>query len=331
MVKRDSRPNILRSLQYFEAVARHGSLKLAAEDLGVTQSAVSHQLRRFAESIGLRLLIKSGRGIALTEGGERLAKKLTGAFADLEDLVKDLKGAEQQPLQLAVCTSFAPGWLIQRLEDFYKQHPKVNLELRLYAQDPLANNKIADAYVVADDVKPGYISFPLLEEMLIAVEAPRGRVPKGQNAKRALISTDVERGKEGEDWIDYCRATGVSRADLQNGPFRLCTHYFLALEMARAGHGVALVPDFLAARDLKAGTLVPFSDRLHPSGRTYKLCFKESRAQEHGLRLVTKWLTTEAEGNPYRMKNMKNMGRGPLLPAIRNKRMTRMQRKGLDG
>lgn len=307
-------PSLLRSLQYFEAVARHSSLKLAADDLGVTQSAVSHQLRRFSHSIGRQLVVKSGRGIALTETGENLAKRLRGAFADLEGLVDDLKGTEQPPLQLAVCTSFAPGWLVQRLEEFYAAHPKTRLELRLYAQDPLLTNEVADAYVIADDVKPGYTTIPLLEEMLIAVEAPRNREARGQANKRALISTDVEKGKEGKDWIDYCRATGTKRADLQDGPFRLCTHFFLALEMARAGHGVALIPDFLAARDLKAGTLVPFSDRLFPSGRTYKLCFKDMRAHEPQLKLIADWLSSESALNPYRLKSVR--GRSYPPPAV---------------
>jgi LysR family transcriptional regulator, glycine cleavage system transcriptional activator len=310
MVKHANRPNLLRSLQYFEAVARHRSLKLASDDLGVTQSAVSHQLRRFSDSIGRQLVVKAGRGIALTETGQNLARRLTGAFADLEDLVHDLKGSDQTPLQLAVCTSFAPGWLVQRLEEFYRAHPKTRLELRLYAQDPLLTNEVADAYVIADDVKPGYTTIPLLEEMLIAVEAPRDREPKGSRSKRALISTDVERGKEGKDWIEYCETTGMKRDEMQDGPFRLCTHFFLALEMARAGHGVALVPDFLAARDLKAGTLVPFNDRLVPSGRTYKLCFKDTRAQEPKLRLIADWLSSESARNPYRL----NSGRGRSAP-----------------
>jgi LysR family glycine cleavage system transcriptional activator len=305
-------PHLLRSLQYFEAVARHRSLKLAALDLGVTQSAVSHQLRKFAAAIGRQLLVKSGRGIALTAEGESLAKRLISAFSELEELVTDLKGTDSRPLQLAICSSFAPGWLITRLEDFYRSHPKIPLELRLYAEDPLLTNEVADAFVVADEVaKPGYRTIPLVEEMLIAVEAPR-EFKRGP-AKRALVSTDVERGKEGKDWIDYCRATGLKRSTLQDGPFRLCTHYFLALEMARAGHGIALVPDFLAARDLGAGTLVPFKDRLVPSGRVYKLCFKEARAVEPRLRAVSDWFHRATERTSPRLKAVRRRLAQPVL------------------
>lgn len=284
-------PNILRSLQYFEAVARHRSLKLAAVDLGVTQSAVSHQLRRFSEALGQQLMVKSGRGIVLTPLGEKLGVRLVSAFSGLDDLVKEIAGDSRQTLQIAVCSTFGPGWLIEHLDDFYTAHPEIDLELRLYAQNPLLTNEVADAYIIADELKPGYAATPLVDETLIAVEAPSTRRPNG---KRRLITTDVERGEVGRDWIRYCRTAGIKLSALQDGPFRLCTHFFLALELARRGYGVALVPDFLAARDIRSGTLVPFSDRLIPSGRTYHLCIKKSRTEETMLVTLSEWLTDVA-------------------------------------
>ncbi|MEE4239153.1 MAG: LysR family transcriptional regulator [Anderseniella sp.] len=285
-------PNVLRSLQYFEAVARHRSVKLAAEDLGVTQSAVSHQVRRFSEAIGQQLMVKSGRGIALTPAGERLGKRLSAVFGGLEDLVKDLVGDGQQSLQLAVCSTFGPGWLAERLEDFYRCYPELDLELRLYAQNPLYANIVADAYVVADVLKAGYTAIPLKEEFLIAVEAPACRQHTKEAGKRRLITTDVERNHLGEDWADFCKATGTSLTDIQEGSFRLCSHYLLALELAKAGQGVALVPDFLAARDIRSGNLVAFHDALVPSGRTYCLCIKETRANETKLKKLADWLSS---------------------------------------
>ena len=156
----------------------------------------------------------------------------------------------------------------------------------------------ADAYVVADELKPGYVATPLIEEKLIAVQAPSTLRP---DAKRRLITTDVERGAVGQDWIRYCRTVGIKLSSLQQGQFRLCTHFFLALELARRGYGVALIPDFLAAEDIRSGTLVPFSDRLTPSGRTYHLCIKKSRMQESMLVTLSEWLTTMASGAPVKL------------------------------
>jgi LysR family glycine cleavage system transcriptional activator len=283
-------PNILRSLQYFEAVSRHRSVKLAAEDLGVTQSAVSHQIRRFSETIGQQLMVKSGRGITLTPAGEKLGLRLSTAFSGLEGLVKDLVGDGQQTLQLAVCSSFGPGWLIERLDDFYHSFPEIDLELNLYAQNPLFTNEVADAYIVADELKAGYTATPLKKEFLMAVEAPASKHAAKKTGKRRLITTEVGRDRVGQEWIDFCRATGTKLADLQEGSFRLCSHYLLALELAKAGQGVALVPDFLAKREIREGTLVPFHNELLPSGRTYHLCIKDSRSNEAKLKKLAEWL-----------------------------------------
>lgn len=296
MEKKD--PNVLRSLQYFEAVARHRSVKLAAIDLSVTQSAVSHQVRRFSDAIGQQLMVKSGRGIALTPAGERLGERLSAAFAGLDDLVKDVVGDGQQALQLAVCSSFGPGWLIEKLDDFYRSHAEIDLELRLYAQNPLYSNEVADAYVVADEIKPGYKTMPLKREVLVAVEAPAARQRAKGSARRRLITTEGERGKIGQDWSSFCRLTGMKLRDIQDGSFRLCTHYFLALELARADHGVALVPDFLAGREIRAGTVVPYHDARLPSGRTYRLCIRESRAGETKLKTFASWLVSAAKSDP---------------------------------
>jgi LysR family glycine cleavage system transcriptional activator len=282
----------LRSLQYFEAVARRRSVKLAASDLGVTQSAVSHQIRRFSEAIGQQLITKSGRGIALTPAGEKLGQKISVAFEGLEDLVKDLVGEGQQKLQLAVCSTFGPGWIIERLGDFYLTHPEIDLELRLYAQNPLFANEVADAYVVADELKAGYTAIPLKDELLVAVEAPASIQQAKGATKHRLITTDPEPDRQGQDWIDYCRVTGTTLSDIQDGSFLLCSHYFFALELAKAGQGVALVPDFLMARDLRSGTVTTFNDALIPSGRTYYLCIRETRANEAKLKKLTEWLVS---------------------------------------
>lgn len=306
-------PEFVRSLQYFEAVARLGSMKLAASYLGVTQSAVSHQLRRVSEMVGQQLLVKSGRGVALTAMGEKLASRLSSVFSDLDELIEDLRDSEQQTLKLAVCSSFAPGWLIRRLENFYDANPHISLQLELFADHPLISRRVADAYVVADATIPGFSTIHLVEELLVAVEAPRGR--RAGPGKKALISTEIEAGKEGKDWIDYCRAAGLRRQDIQDGHFRLCSHYFLALEMARAGQGIALVPDFLAEQDLRTGTLVLFSEKKHPSGRNYKLCFKETRALEQRIKSLVKWFTKAVESE-YESPTM-DISRGSTRPTVR--------------
>ena len=280
---------VLRSLQYFEAVNRHSSLKLAATDLGVTESAVSHQMRRFSEMIGQQLLTKSGRGVALTTKGHELAAKLSVAFAGLEALVRELVGEDQKPLQLAVCSSFGPGWLIERLADFYRGHPEIDLQLRLYAQDPLTSGEVADAFITAEPIKSDFAAVKLRDEMLIAVHKPVA----SRGKRHRLITTWLDKGHIGEEWVDYCKAAGLKLAELQEGTFRQCTHYLLALEMAKNGQGIALIPDFLAVREIAAGTVEAFDRRLLPSKRVYRLCYRKTRAHEAQLIALRDWLTSK--------------------------------------
>lgn len=283
-------PRLIRSLHYFEAVARHQSLKLAAEELGVSQSAVSHQLRELTTALGESLFIRAGRGIALTPTGQRLAERLAATFSGLQSSLDDIVGSSRPSLRLAVCSSFGPGWLIPRLASFYAANPGINLQLRLYAQDPEQTAQVADAFVTAQDLKPGFSAVHVLDEMLVAVAAP-GLPSVG--GRHALITTDITPGQLGKDWHDYCAATGRSLESLRAGNLLECSHYMLAIDMARAGLGLALVPDFLARRDIAAGLVRLFDRTLMPSGRRYHLCYKKSRAQDPDIRTLVQWLKAE--------------------------------------
>jgi LysR family glycine cleavage system transcriptional activator len=281
---------LIRSLHSFEAVARHQSVKLAAEELGVSQSAVSHQLRDLTDALGEQLLVRSGRGIALTATGQRLAEKLVTTFSGLQSSLDDIIGSSRPTLRLAVCSSFGPGWLIPRLANFYAAHPHVDLQLRLYAEDPEQTAQVADAFVTSQEVRPGFAAIHVLDEMLVAVAAPQLSLADGPVP---LITTDVTAEQLGQDWRDYCAASGTSLAALQSGRFLQCTHYLLALDMARAGLGLALVPDFVARRDIEAGNIRRLDRTLLPNGRRYHLCFKTSRAQEPEIRALVQWLKAE--------------------------------------
>lgn len=108
-----------------------------------------------------------------------------------------------------------------------------------------------------------------------------------------LITTELEADALGADWLRFCRSAGLKLSALQRGPFRQCTHYLLAMEMARAGQGIALVPDFLAARDLETGALSRFSPVTISLNRVYRLCYRESRAHEPKIATLAAWFRSE--------------------------------------
>lgn len=280
---------LIRGLQYFEAVARHRSIKGAAEELGVSQSAVSHQMRDLTEVLGEQLMVRSGRGIELTATGQRLAEKLGSVFAGLKSSLDDVIGGNKTALRIAVCSSFGPGWLIPRLSSFYAAHPTIDLQLRLYAHDPEQTDEIADAFVTALPVKPGFTALHIADEYLVAVGRQEVR-GDGERGRAVLITTELDADKVGADWVEYCNATGRKLSDIQSGSWIQCSHYLLALAMAKEGLGLALVPDFLAAREVEAGSLDYFDRTPMPSNRRYHLCIKKSRAQHAGLKALAQWM-----------------------------------------
>lgn len=288
---------LMRGLHYFEAVARHGSVKAAAEELGISQSAISHQIRDLTEVLGEQLLMRAGRGIELTPTGHRLAEKLGTVFSGLQSSLDDVIGGSRTTLRIAVCSCFGPGWLIPRLAGFYAVHPEIDVQLRLYAQDPELTDQVADAFITALPVEPGFAAVHIIDEQLVAVkvQAPGDTASRGP---AHLITTDLDEGKVGQDWLDYCSATGLRLADIQASSWIQCTHYLLALEMAKAGLGIALVPDFLAEREINAGSVSYFDRTPVSSNRSYHLCYKKSRAQQKELKALAQWMKSERIPKP---------------------------------
>jgi len=291
-----SRGRIFQHLQYFEAVSRHLSVTEAAVELGVTPGAVSHQIRELTDHLGEKLIAKSGRGIALTATGKKLADKLISAFADVENLLADVVGEGASSVRLAVCSSFAPGWLITRLSDFMSRNPDIVLQLHLYAQPPQLTDQVGDAFVTTFNGHPGFWSLHLMSEVLVAVHAPRP-TNDAAFASLPLITTDLAPGNVARDWIDYCTLTGLPSKVAEPGSLLMCSHYLLALEMARCGLGIALIPEFLAERDLAAGILKLLQPTRMPANRDYYLCIKAARLDEGALCALVDWFRGQFHAN----------------------------------
>ena len=118
----------LHALRAFEAVARLGSVTLAADDLCVTHSAISHQLRQLEEWLGIRLIERSGRGIVLTSAGEVYRTSVCEAFARLAEGTKLLeRSPDRASVRVGALPMFATSWLLPRMRLFWAQHPDIDV------------------------------------------------------------------------------------------------------------------------------------------------------------------------------------------------------------
>lgn len=285
----DCRHN-LRALHTFETVSRHLSVAAAAEELGVTQSAVSHQLRLLGEIVGERLFQKSGRGIALTEAGRDLARRLQPAFAEIDRSLAEAIGGTRDRVRLAVCSSFAQAWLVPRLHSFYAAHAEIDLQIMMYAQDPELTDATGDAFVTTLPKDRGYHAQLLWPEYLVPVVSS---AVVSRKRSFSFITTELQPGKIGSDWLAYGRHS--DRADLSpvDGRWLFASHYVIALDMVREELGAALIPDFLAEPELRAGRLTLLDGAGLPTHEDYHLCIKESRRSEPGLEAVMRWFKQE--------------------------------------
>lgn len=292
----DSRHN-LRALHTFESVSRHLSVAAAAQELGVTQSAVSHQLRLLSEIVGERLVQKRGRGIELTPAGRNLARNLQPAFAEIERSLAGAIGGTRDRIRLAVCSSFTSAWLVPRLDRFYAAHPLIDLQIVMYATDPELTDAVGDAFVTTLPRDRGYHAQFLWAERLVPV-APVG----AKLAALPLITTDLKPGTVGLDWQTYGQESGKGDIAPPGGRWLQASHYVTALQMVRQGLGAALLPDFLVEEDLEAGRIERLDETSIATHEDYHLCIKESRRSEPALEALSRWFRQELD----RMQ-----GRGP--------------------
>ncbi len=279
-----------RALHAFEVVSRHLSVAAAAAELGVTQSAVSHQLRILSETVGEKLVQKSGRGIVLTEAGRKLSQKLQPAFAEINRSVTSAIGGTRDCIRLAVCSSFAPAWLVPRLSGFYAANPQVDLQIMMYARDPELTDAVGDAFVTTLPKDRGYHALFLWAELLVPVRSAMQKIPA--NAL-SLITTDLEPGRAGADWRAHAQIAGLPDPMPPMGRWLYASHYVIALDMVRQGLGAALVPDFLVQDELAQGSLVLLDDIAVPTREDYHLCIKESRRGEPALEALERWFKME--------------------------------------
>ncbi|MFZ2103753.1 MAG: LysR substrate-binding domain-containing protein [Oricola sp.] len=281
----------IRALQTFEAVSRHLSVSRAADELGVTQSAVSHQLRRLNEEIAEKLFTRSGRSIELTDAGAKLASRLQVAFAQIDDSISDVAGLHREKLRLAVYSSFAPGWLIQRIGSFYEAYPEIDLQILMYDRHPDLTDAVADAFVTSFPAEVGFWSSRLYPEMLVSVRVPAKA--DGTPAPTRLITSELHIGAFAKDWIEYCKVAGLELRTLLDRPWLQTSHYIFALEMARHGLGIAVVPDFLAEEDLQSGRLELFNPAKLATHEDYYLCVKDNRRSEAPLAALIQWFRSQ--------------------------------------
>lgn len=254
-----ARPPSLRSVVAFEAAARHESFVKAAEELNLTQSAVSHAVRGLEARVGHALFDRPGRAVVLTVHGARLANRVRVALSLLSDALEQPTDAQPARLVVGASPQVAQRVLSHRLGRFRTLHPSVQIELRCDASafSPCE----VDVMIQGEPgASPGFASRPLVQQQLFAVAGPAFR---GAAEAHALPTGTLI---ESPEWPWSLWFGRLGRRGPAGSPAITVDDEGAAIEMARAGVGVCLARSALVQDDLRAGSLVRVGSAETPVG-----------------------------------------------------------------
>ncbi|BAN45766.1 LysR family transcriptional regulator [Metapseudomonas resinovorans] len=250
----------LNALRAFEAAARLESISRAAEELHVTHGAVSRQVRLLEETLGVALFSKDGRGVKLTDAGERLRDASGEAFERLRSVCADLaKRSEDAPFVLGCPGSLLARWFIPRLDRLNRELPELRLQLSASEGelDPRRPGVDATLCFAAPPWPADMRVFELAAESIGPVLSPRyaRHDALAAAAPEALLEEVLlHTVSRPQAWPQWARAQGLDDGRLRLG--QGFEHLYYLLEAAVAGLGVAIAPQQLVADELASGRLV---------------------------------------------------------------------------
>jgi len=284
----------LKALNCFEATARLKSFSKAAEELCITQSAVSHQIRLLEQFYGQPLLSRAKKQIELTQSGDMLFQVVQDSWLRLHAISQHL--LKQPPVQLKILaqTSIAVEWLAPRLEQFKQQHPQLDTLLDMTSMADQAQQQHYDIVLATWPAPAGFASRRLRAELWYPVCAPaQFALLKGQNAAE-LLHYPLYSSEGGEDWQLWCQHQQLR---LPTSPsLRYVNLALLASKAVSSGSGFALANDFIASSSIKNGQLVAlkqFSYQL-PWGQ-YQLHFKTNPTRQLAIDQFISWCFAELD------------------------------------
>jgi DNA-binding transcriptional LysR family regulator len=284
------------SLLAFEAAARHGSFSRAAEELHLTEGAVSRQIARLEEFLGVPLFTRIKNRVHLTAAARLYWEQVAANLARIEQDTLSLTGRpEGGVLELAVIPTFTNHWIMPRLPRFLEKNPGITINMTERPEPFLFADSDFDAAIAYDHPAwTGMIKRMLFAEELVAICAPAllpaGRKPQPEDLARLPLLHKRGRADEWKKWWD---AVGEECANPMAGPrYDL---FSMVIEAARAGLGLALVPKLYVAGELARGEFVIPLEAHGPGDKSYCVVYPERKHDQWPLNVFIAWLDAETK------------------------------------
>lgn len=287
----------LVELHAFLGVARHGNFHRAADELCVTQAAVSRAVARLEKHLGVQLLDRAVGGVRLTPAGTELRRQVEGPVAALEAAAGQVRALpEALRLRLSVVPSLGNLWLMPRLEDFRHRHPEIDIEFRQYHHDEDFTRADVDLWVAlkarAGKHWPRQVAAQyLIGREIVAVCAPA--LAQGIDGVDTLLTLPLlYHSNYRDNWALWADAVGGQLpAQWRGTGFDLVMNL---IEAARAGMGVAVVQRCMVQSELATGRLVAPVPGSANTGRGYYLCRPRATAGSRAVEAFSLWVREQA-------------------------------------
>jgi DNA-binding transcriptional LysR family regulator len=286
----------IRSIVVFHAAARCGSISKAADELSVTPSAVTQQIQSLELQLGVTLMNKMGRGVVLTEAGERYFEMIADEIEKIADATNTIRGHRTvTTLNIRATPTLSNKWLLPRLRSFLDAHPEIELRVDGTNEPTDFNRELVDVEIRHGDGRwPGLFVEGLVEESFIPVSSPQ-LAPAG-----SLACKDVTRYrlihsvKSQAQWPRWLKEAGVSH------DFRWARVMFdrshMAIDAASDGIGIALESELMMWRELADGHLIcPVADPPRITLTTQWIVCPRDHLRHKKVRVFLEWLRSERD------------------------------------
>jgi LysR family glycine cleavage system transcriptional activator len=286
----------LNSLRVFEVAARRLNFTRAAEELHVTNAAVSHQIKQLEDHLGIALFQRSNNVLKLTEAGERYLPRIREGFRIFQQATDTLLTNTNVLLRVGVPPSLGSKWLVPRLYRFLNQHPHIRVEI---VSDMERNHRNCDISIDFRRTQfAGLRMEPLMATDVFPVCSPDlGKslnTPKELARLNLLHEVSALNDPDYPSWQSWFSSLNITDVDARQGP--IFTMALMALQAAIDGQGVALAQRLLVEYDIAAGRLIcPFAIET-PLRLDYYLIYAPDMANNPAFEVFYAWLRNEAGG-----------------------------------
>ena len=312
----------LTALRAFEATGRHGSLRKAADELGVTPSAISHRIKYLERYLGRPLIDRRKRTIAPTSIGQILMTDLTEGFSRLNGAMRWIMETRSNSVKISTAPTVAVRWVIPRLGRFRTLHPEIDVQISISGElVDFLNDDIDIAIRYGMGRYPRLMSDKLFgsEAIVVCTQSLLKKeklplTPANLIDYALLEDADTANAEGHPGWQQWFADIGVNHGVSSRFQFN-CTH--LAIEAALSGHGIALVDRLMVLDELKKGHLICPIDHSLPMKTGYYLVYRQSALRLPAVSAFRRWVLEEARSARFRGRRLPYPSTPKIFPAVR--------------